>query len=294
MNAFGFFLRRLAWQFGIRRERARWNAVTHETQILSEAQDLLGRLAWPNVSGIEELTGEYWQLRDMDNQQAKLREESESLIERIESMQSDLNGIEAKYASRIDELRAKKTGIMDNAAQVTDEMDEIRERDQATRQRFASLKRKLDVLKRQEGQDLSAEIEKTRTALVELKKEHDQCSAALEAKENEVAEIEGGVQEVDEAISQQREEMKRESSDLVAEIGRMSKRVADLSAKIGALENSKTELAFQVGQYLSNNADSRNPEVQKVLRPYRSIMGQIGQLRKSIQFNQRLARRSRA
>ena len=50
MNAIGFFIGRFAWQLGLRMERARWNSVTRETQLLAETQDLLGRLAWVNIS----------------------------------------------------------------------------------------------------------------------------------------------------------------------------------------------------------------------------------------------------
>jgi chromosome segregation ATPase len=281
MNALGFFLRRLAWQFGIRGERARWNSVTRETQILSEAQDLLGKLAWRNTSKIDDLTGEYWQLKDLDDQQAKLREQSEQLLDRVEQLKEKLHSIEDRYDDQIDGLRQEKDQIMEQAGEMTAAMEEIRDEDAATRERFGSLKMKLDVLKRQEGLDLSAEIEKTRTALHQLKLDHEQFKSQLESKETELRKVEVSVQAVDARIAQKREEMKVESADLVTEIGKLSKTVAEISAKIGALENAKTELSFKVGQYLSNNAESR------------PIVGKITALRKSIQYNQRLARRTR-
>ena len=293
MNAFGFFLRRLAWQFGIRGERARWNSVTRETQILSEAQDLLGRLAWPITDKIEDLTGEYWQLKDLDDQQDKLREQSSKLLEQIEDLTERLNGIEDKYEDKIHELRQRRDSVLEEAGVINEGIAEIREDDEATREKFSSLKMKLDVLKRQEGVDLSAEIEKTRAALHQLKLEHEKNKEEIQAKEQEVAKVEASVQGVDGDIAKQRELMKEESSDLVTEIGKLSKQVAEISAKIGALENSKSELSFKVGLYLSNHADSRDREVTSVLRRFRPIVGKIHALKRSIQYNQRLARRTR-
>ena len=69
--------------------------------------------------------------------------------------------------------------------------------------------------------------------------------------------------------------------------------IAELSAKIGALENQKGEISFLVGQYLSNNLDSRDPAVQHALRPFRPLISRIKYLKASIQYNQRLARRNR-
>ncbi len=94
MNAIGFFLGRFAWQLGLRRERARWNAVTRETQQLAEAQDLLGKLAWPATESIERLSGDYWQLTDLQTQQQQLRAQSDQLTTENETAQDRLYAIE--------------------------------------------------------------------------------------------------------------------------------------------------------------------------------------------------------
>ncbi len=292
MNSFGFFLHRLAWQFGIRRERARWGSVTRETQFLSEAQDLLGRLAWKQTAQLDALTGEFWQLKDLDSQQEKLRQQSEQMLQKIDDLKEKLNGIEDNYEEQIDDLREHKAEVMEVAAKIAAEMEEIREDDAETRGRFGSLKMKLDVLKRQEGVDLSAEIEKTRVALQELKNQHEANKVIIASKEAEVHNVESSVQGVDGQIAQKRSEMKDESGDLVTEIGQLSKSVAETSAKIGTLETAKSELSFKVGVYLSDHADSKDPAIRKALSGFRPLVSKILALRKSISYNQRLARRS--
>jgi chromosome segregation ATPase len=292
MNTFGFFIHRLAWQFGIRGERARWGSVTRETQFLSEAQDLLGRLAWKQTGDLEDLTGEFWQLKDLDAQQEKLRTQSEQMLDQIDVLKEKLNTIEDRYEEQIQDLREHKATVMEGAAEIAAEIEEMREVDSATRDRFGSLKMKLDVLKRQEGVDLSEEIEKTRVALQELKNTHEANKKAIELREADVRKIEFSVQGVDGEISKKRTEMKEESGDLVTEIGQLSKSVAETSAKIGSLETAKSELSFKVGVYLSDHADSRDPAIRKALGNFRPLVGKIIALRKSISYNQRLARRT--
>jgi chromosome segregation ATPase len=266
--------------------------VTRETQILSEAQDLLGRLSWQQAGKIDELTGEFWQLKDKDDQQAKLRAESENLLAKVDGMKEQLDGIENKYDEIIDQLQAKKDGVMDKAADMNADLDELRDDDAATRQRFNSLKSKLEVLKKQEDPSLNDEIEKTRVAMADLKVSHEENKKQIEQREAEVRVVEQSVQGIEKEIAAKREEMRAECAELVSEIGRSSKVVAELSAKIGSLENAKSELSFRIGQFLSNNLDSKNPEIKKVLRNFGPIVDKIVYLKRSIQYNTRLARRA--
>ena len=100
------------------------------------------------------------------------------------------------------------------------------------------------------------------------------------------------MQRIDDEVSARREQLKSETTDLVSEIGRRSKQIAELSAKIGSIDTQKGELTFQIGQYLSNAIDGRDPGAQRALNTYRPIVTKIKSLRSSIQYNQRLARRA--
>ncbi len=290
MNAIGFFMRRLAWQFGIKHERNRWSAVTRETQLLAEAQDLLGKLAWPLTNEVDDLSGEYWQILDLDKRQQEMRDYSEKLTNDNEAAQEKLYSIEDGYDNQVQAILSRKRELMEKAVGIMNDVEEIKERDSNTRRRFGSLKAKLEVLKRQDG-DFAAEIERTRQSLVKLKEEHAHDLADITGRESEVEKLESGVQRIDDEVASRREQLKVETADLVAEIGRRSKQIAELSAKIGSLDTQKGELSFLIGQYLSNAIDGRDPSVNRVLNAYRPIVARIKSLRASIQYNQRLARR---
>ena len=283
-------MRRLAWQFGVKGERARWGAVTRETQLLAEAQDLLGKLSWPGLEKVDDISGEYWILRDLDTQQQTLRDTVERMINENDGAQDTLYDIEDKYEQQVHGIQGRKKELMEKAVVIMDDVEGIKDRDSDTRRRFASLKAKLDVLKKQDG-DYSAEIERTRGQLTKLKEDHTRDLSEIAARESEVEKLEQGVARLDEEIASRREALRLETTDLVSEIGRRSKFIAEHSARIGSLDTQKGDLSFRIGQYLSNHMDSRDPAIQQALSAYRPIVSKIKTLRSSIQYNQRLARR---
>jgi chromosome segregation ATPase len=283
-------MRRIVWQFGIKQERNRWSAVTRETQLLAEAQDLLGKLAWPLCDEIEDLSGEYWQIRDLDRRQQEMRELSEHLTNENEAAYEKLYEIEDRNDHQVQSMLSRKRELMEKAVPIMNDVEEIKARNSNTRRKFGSLKAKLEVLKRQDG-DYAAEIDKTRQMLVKMKEEHTRDLAGITDRENEVEKLEHAVQRIDDDVSSRRDLLKTENAELVAEIGRRSKQIADLSTKIGSIDTQKGDLSFQIGQYLSNALNHRDPAVQKALNAYRPIVAKIKSLRVSIQYNQRLARR---
>jgi chromosome segregation ATPase len=283
-------MRRLAWQFGIKQERHRWSAVTRETQLLAEAQDLLGKLAWPMCDEIEDLSGEYWQILDLDKRQQEMRELSEHLTNENEAAQEKLYEIEDRYDHQVQSILSRKRELMEKAVAIMNDVEDIKNRDSDTRRKFGSLKAKLEVLKRQDG-DYAAEIERTRQTLVKLKEAHARDLAEITGRESEVEKLEQAVQRIDDEVASRRDQLRTETAELVAEIGRRSKQIAELSAKIGSIDTQKGDLSFLIGQYLSNAIDGRDPGTQRALNAFRPIVAKIKSLRASIQYNQRLARR---
>ena len=221
-----------------------------------------------------------------------LREQSEQLTTENDLAQDRLYKSEDAVEDDIDFIRKRKAELMSQAVSIMDGVDDIKERDGETRRRFTSLKGKLEVLKKQEGEGFAEEIEKTRHSLAALKEEHTRDLAAIASHESDVQRLEMAVQGIDAEIAGLRERHKAETADLVQEIGKRSKQIAELSARVGALEASKNELSFQIGQYLSNQIDAPEPAVRQVLSRYGPLVKRIKYLRRSIQYNQRLARRA--
>lgn len=292
MNAFGFFVARIAWQVGIRRERARWAAVTRESQMLAETQDMLGRMAWPHMENVEMVSGEYWQLRDCHDQQDELRTVSERLTRESECDQERVYKLEDALEDEIEALRQQKQTVVARIADFNDAVAGIKRRDAETRRRFGSLKTKLDVLKKQTEGGYEMEIEKTRATLSELKDAHTGNLKEIEALEGEIKTLEEKGAAMEEEILNRRAGFREETAELTAALRQRAKQISEISAKIGAIETRKNELAFEIGLFLSHHMDERPDNLRPILKRFGPLVGRIRQLRSSIRFNQRLARRT--
>jgi chromosome segregation ATPase len=295
MNSLGFFIHRIAGHLGFRRERQRWGSVNRETQILKEAEDLLGRLAWPDVRDIDDLSGEYWQILDLDQQQQELREQTRITDERNEELRAKLYNLEDEAEERLQGLRARKSKRMENALGLMREVEQLKDWKEGTKKKFQNLKQKLELMKRHgEGaEQITAELDKTQSAMAKLKDQFAGDLSDITAKTEEIERIEKEVEDLDRQIVEGKAQIKIDTADLNSEVGHLSKQIAELSAKIGALENTKSEFYFQVGHFLSNSFDTRDPVLLAVLRKHRPLVSRIAYFRRSIAYNQRLTRRGK-
>jgi chromosome segregation ATPase len=292
MNAFGYLLHRLGARLGLCNERHRWTAINRETQILSEAEDLLGRLAWPDVKDLDELSGEYWQIRDIDQQQETLRQQSRDADERNESLKEKLHAMEEEADHRFQSLRARKSKRMEEALVLMHDIEEIKGWKEETKKKFLNLQSKIELMQRlgQADDEISGEVEKTESAMARLKEEFSGDLTDIKAKTDQIEAVEREVASLDQELTDGKARLKQDTLEITAEIGRLSKQIADLSAKIGALENTKSGFYFTVGHFLSNHIDTRDPAIFRVLRKHRQLVSRILYYRRSIAYNQQLTR----
>lgn len=295
MNAFGYFLHRCGARLGLGAERHRWAAINRETQILSEAEDLLGRLAWTDVKDIDDLSGEYWQIRDLDQQQDGLRRQSQEVDKRNEELKEKLHQLEDEAEQRFQSLRERKSKRMEDALVLLRDIEELKGWREDTKKKFLNLKSKIALMKRlgQAEDQIGDEVEKTESAMAKLKEQFNGDLGDIKSKTDQIATAEQEVAALDQELNEAKARLKLDTVELNAEISRLSKQIADLSAKIGALENTKSGYYFTVGHFLSNHIDTRDPLIFRVLRKHRQLVSRIIYYRRSIAYNQRLTRVSR-
>lgn|GEM_PF-1388119 len=292
MNAFGFFFHHLSIRLSFGSERRRWAAINRETQILSEAEDLLGRLAWPDVKNVDDLSGEYWQIRDLDQQQQTLRDESLQADERNEILRDRLYEMEDAAEASLQSLRERKSKRMEEALGLMREIEQIKEWKEESKKKFQNLKSKIELMKRlgQNDEQISGEVDKTESAMARLKEEFSGDLGDINTKTAQIEALEKEVAALNEELVAGKSRVKEETAQLNIEVSRLSRQIADLSARIGALENTKSGFYFTVGHHLSNHIDSRDPAITAVLRKHRPLISRILYYRRSIAYNQRLTR----
>ncbi len=288
MNAFGYVVRRVLWQFGIKRAKKRWEIANRELQVLKEAEDLLGRVAWQEADEVEELTGEYWQLKSIESQEVALLEEIERLKEENDALEDKILDITDEVHEEIDRLVEQRNEIASEVDQFLLEIEEIREDASEIRHRFDGHKVKYKVLQAQEGVD-PAGLERIKTILRDLKTAFNERKEQTIERNRQIEKIEERLIKVDEAIQAKRQEIGKRSAKVSQKIGENSKRLADQMAKVGAFAREKSELQSKIGLFLSANPDA-SEGLRKATRRHMDLVGRINYFRKSIQYNQRLAR----
>ncbi|MFN0127037.1 MAG: hypothetical protein ACKV19_10190 [Verrucomicrobiales bacterium] len=292
MNAFGYFIHRLGSRIGMTSERQRWAAINRETQILTEAEDLLGRLAWPDVKDVDDLSGEYWQIRDLEQQQSALRLESQEADERNETLKERLHDMQETAEKWLQQLREEKTKRMEEALVLMHEIEQLKEWKLETKKKFLNLRSKIELMKRlgQNDDQISEELAKTESAMAKLKGQFGGDTGEIRAKADRIEAIEKDVAALDRQLTEGKASIKQDTAELNIEVGRLSKQIADLSARIGALENTKSEFYFTIGHYLSDRIGDRDPLIDTVLRKHRQLVSRIIYFRRSVTYNQLLTR----
>lgn len=287
MNAFGYVYRRVLWQFGIKRAKKRWEVANKELQVLKEAEDLLGRVAWREADEVEELTGEFWQLRNIEGQEEELNAEIEQLKDENEDLEDQIFDITEDLHEEIDTLVEQRNEVAEDVDQYLIEIEEIREEAAEIRRRFDGHKVKYKVLKEQNGSP--EDLEAIQATLKDMREQFNERKELTISRNTQIESVEERLIKVDETIQAKRTEIGLKTAKISQKIGENSKRLADCMAKLGGYERERSELQSKIGLYLSANPDGTDG-LRKATRKHMDLVGRINYFRKSIQYNQRLAK----
>ncbi len=287
MNAFGYVVRRVLWQFGIKRAKRRWEVANRELQVLKEAEDLLGRVAWQDADEVEELTGEYWQLKNIEGQEEALNAEIERLKTENDDLEDKIFDITDEVHDQIDELVGQRNTVATDVDQYLLEIEEIREEAAEIRHRFDGHKVKYKVLKENGGDP--GQLDQIQVILKELRADFNERKEKTIERNRRIEEIEARLLKIDEQIHEKRQEIGIRTARVSQKIGENSKRLADCMAKVGAFDRERRDLQSKIGLFLSANPDG-SAGLKKATSRHMDLVGRINYFRKSIQYNQRLAK----
>ena len=289
MNAFGYVYRRVLWQFGIKRVKKRWEVANKELQVLKEAEDLLGRVAWREADEVDELTGEFWQLRNIEGQEKELEAEIYRLTGENEGLEDEIFDITEDLHEEIDKLVEQRNEVAEDVDQYLLEIEEIREEAAEVRRRFDGHKVKYKVLKEQNGSE--EDLERIQAVLKDLREQFNERKDLTISRNEQIESVESRLIQVDETIQAKRTEIGKKTAKISQKIGENSKRLADCMAKLGGYERERSELQSKIGLDLSANPTA-SAGLSKATKKHMDLVGRINYFRKSIQYNQRLAKGS--
>ena len=287
MNAFGYIISRVLWQFGLKRQKHRWKVANQELQYLKQAEDLLGKIAWEDIQNVEELTGEFWQLKDIEKQQADLEDRIELLEDEADDLEEEYLDITEDIEVEIEEIEERRAEVAEEVDELLLEVEELREEAAQIRHRFDGLKVKYRVL-RNENPEASS-LKEIQDELRVLQQDFNLRKQLTIEKNKIIDEVEADLAKIDAEITAKQDHMAKKTSGVSLRIGENSKTLADCIARIGALDRQKRELQSRVGLYLSANPNGSSA-LKAATRKHLDLVNKINYFRKSIQYNQRLAK----
>ena len=112
MNSVSFTVLRIARSFGYGNRHGHLRTAQRENTFVSEAEEILGHMAWEDVEHIEDLAEEYWQIVEIHAHQEKLRNEILALEAENRNLSDDHDRLEADLEVRVQHLIDKKTEKM--------------------------------------------------------------------------------------------------------------------------------------------------------------------------------------
>ena len=289
MTTLEFIFRRLLRSVGISNERNHLRIASQESHYLTEAEDLLGSIAWKDVADVPELAEEHWKIKEIVAEQEKLEKEITGIEATNEKLTRRRDELELELEEQLAAITAKKTEVMREAIGTMHELDSSREAAKLTKKKYAGLRMKLKALSADGASP--DEIEQVEKAMDELKQQFAldkkriaEFTATIRGSEERVAKIE-------QEIETSRNEARQSMAEMMNKVSKSSKQVADFTARIGSLEANKKTLCYQVGAFLSANHANSDADLKPVIRKYRNILSKTAQLRQSIKYHRILGGR---
>lgn len=286
-----YLLWRIARAFGISlRQRHATHAAT-EVHLLREAEEILGRLAWAEVEGIEELSVEYWNLRKLTKKYEELSHKIESANVNLSEFNEHRTDLLGKVVDSSKDLTEERTALAEKSERLKSERETIVSDARTVKRRHDGIKAKLEVLAGEDDQQ-SPKIEASRQELLRLKTHFKDLRDHRDALIIKIDSVESTLKDIDTRIEMRRSEMRDEALNNYQNIGKANRDLSHNRAEMSSLESEMIALFSEIGRYiLSTHHDS---SVAEVASNHRSLLNQMSALTLSITLNNRLAGRPNA
>ncbi len=283
-----YFFLCIASRFGYLRKSVRLADATNETHLLKEAETFLGEAIWHHTENVQILGMEYWNLKKLTNER--------------ETLSKEILRLQGKFNATYQEPNASQEGVTESIQDLTNERNEAlthldnliiaRERIIANahevRRNYDGLKIKLDVLSKES--DDQPEIQKATTRLAEIR---DEFEALKQARDKIVQDIEiahARIQEIDARMGDKKKSDKPASGMDFQFIGDANQQISARQARINSLNTQIRQLHGEIGRYNSLNYPN-DPKCKKIGKGHRAQIKVMAALRRSIQYNWKLAER---
>lgn len=279
---------RFLGRFGYIRRNVRLGQASSEAHLLKEAETFLGEAIWRNAENVEALSMEYWNLRKLAKDHDRVSKELEELQGKFnETHQQNAEGWKTT-GDALQDFTAERKQMLSQLDQLTRERDRTVTKAHDIRRSFHGLKIKQDVLKK-EGDQLG-EIEKTSSRLAEIRNEFDELKQHRDKIAQDIAAANARIREIEALASEQKNFGKSKATASSHSIGGANQQISAKRAQLNSLNTQMRQLYADIGRHVSLNARI-DPECKKAGKSHRGLIDVMAALRRSIQYNFKLAER---
>ena len=287
MNRLEFLARKAAARLGVVAPRLYLRNATEESILLKEAETLIGKMAWRDLEHVEELTNEYWRIRQLDMEQTKLGQERDAATVEMERIQAAANAPETQFAPQLEKIGLLLDSERDKLTEKLRAMQDLIHSAEMVRKKFNGLKLKLSVLKGENADEPS--LEGVRHDLQETKTRYGELARDVENIRGEVGLIERKIKAIESEMDNLRGRVSLRERNLTREVSDAGRRLMEINSRLSILESEKAELYCTIGRLLRVGNHAGSDAYRDVLERFAPIIQQARGLSKSIEFNRRLA-----
>jgi chromosome segregation ATPase len=283
-----YFFLCIASRFGYVRKSVRLAEATNETHLLKEAETFLGAAIWRHAESVQALAMEYWNLRKFTNERETLSKEILHLQGKFNATYQEPSASQESITESLQDLTNERKKALNHLDNLILERERIIAKAQDVRRNYDGLKIKQDVLQK-EGDNL-AEIQNASARIAEIRNEFEALKQARDKIAQDIATANARIHEMDTWIGD-RKKSNKSTSDVASEfIGDANQQISARQAQLNSLNTQIRQLHGDIGHYISLNYPS-DTKSKKVGEDHRGLIEVMAALRRSIQFNWKLADR---
>lgn len=287
MNHLEFFARKAAARLGVVAPRRYLRNATEESILLKEAETLIGKMAWRELEHVEELTNEYWRIRQLDVEQEKLQAELDNATEEMNRVQEAATSPETQFTPQLERMGARLDIEREKLTAKLASMQELILGAEAVRKKFNGLKLKLSVLKGENADEQT--LESVRQDLQVTMNHYGEMAREVENLRSEIRLFERKIKAIESEMENLRGRISHRERNLTREVSDVSRLIMEINSRLAILEGEKSELFCTIGHLLRVGHEPESDAYRDVLDRFSPIIQQARNLSKSIDFNRRLA-----
>lgn len=286
MNSFAYMFHQFVARTGLVSTRSYLRNANEEAIFLGEAQVLLGKLAWQDIEHVDDISTEYWNLRELQREQNETHDKLTEAKTDQENLLAEPNDAPSEILDRAESLEQQVTT---NRSEYLDSLAAVQElinQSNKLYKRFNGLKLKLNVLKN-EGVD-DAKLSEIRDQLRTTRDEYSKLARVIANDKKRTRQLEQRGSALQDEVTQAREEITQHHRTRTRSIAETSKVIVEYSARVEQLEKKKRDLQKDIGKFLCSEC-GKMEELSEVSKKFSPLIGRTRSLMQSIRLNYRLA-----